>query len=169
MASPPVDGLLPFAEFVGARGDQLLELAWLITRHPEDARDAVQDVLASFCPRWSRMPVGDEFEAYVYRSVVNACLRVIRRRERSLLVAEPERLLSAPVGGDPSVDVAARDEVWRLCGELAPRQRTAVILRFYADLSFADVAAAIGCREATARSHVRRALARMRTRLEEER
>lgn len=163
------DGRLPFAAFVGARGDQLLELAWLITRHPEDARDAVQDALAGLYPRWSRLPAGDEFEAYVYRSVVNACLRVIRLRRRSLPVAEPERLRSAPEVDDPSAAVAARDEVWRLCGELAPQQRTAVILRFFADLSFADIAAAIGCREATARSHVHRALARMRMRLEEER
>lgn len=168
MASPPADGLLPFAEFVGARGDQMLELAWLITRHPEDARDAVQDVLAAFYPRWSTLPAGDEFEAYLYRSVVNACLRVIRRRDGSLLVADPERLRSAAVVVDPGAAIAAGDEVWRLCGELTPQQRTAVILRFYADLGFADIAAAIGCREATARSHVRRALARMRTRLEEE-
>lgn len=168
-ASPPDEGLLPFTEFVGARSDKMLELAWLITRDAEDARDAVQDVLASLYPRWSRLPAGDEFEAYVYRSVVNACLRVLRRRGRSLPVAEPERLRSAPVIDDPSVEVGVRDQVWRLCGELEPRQRTAVILRFFADLSFAEIAAAIGCREATARSHVRRALARMRTHLEEER
>lgn len=168
-ASPPDRGRLPFAEFVEARGDRMLEMAWLITRHPEDARDAVQDVLAALYPRWSTLPAGDEFEAYVYRCVVNACLRVIRRRRRSLPVAEPERLRSAPVVDDPGVVVAAGDEVWRLCGELAPRQRTAVILRFVADLSFADIAVALGCREATARSHVRRALARMRLRLEEER
>lgn len=168
-ASPPENRPPPFAEFVSARGDRLLEVAWLITRHPEDARDAVQDVLASLYPRWSRLPVGDEFEAYLYRSVVNACLQVIRRKRRSLPVAEPERLRSAPVIDDPSVAVAASDEVWRLCGELTPPQRTAVILRFFVDLSFADIAAAIGCREATARSHVNRALAHMRTLLEEER
>lgn len=168
-APPPDNDPLPFAEFVSIRGDRLLELAWLITRHTEDARDAVQDVLASLYPRWSRLPVGDEFEAYLYRSLVNACLRVIRRRRRWVPVAEPERLRSAPVVGDPSIEVVASDEVWRLCGDLTPPQRTAVILRFFADLSFADIAAVIGCREATARSHVNRAMVRMRTLVEEER
>ena len=168
-ASPPGNGPLPFADFVSARGDRLLELAWLITRHPEDARDAVQDALAGLYPHWSRLPAGDEFEAYLYRSVVNACLRVMRHRRRSLPVAEPERLRAAPVADDPGVAVAASDQVWRLCGELTPPQRTAVILRFFADLSFADIAAAIGCREATPRSHVTRAMARMRTRVEGER
>ena len=78
----PRDGeRLSFDEFAGARGDRLLELAWLITRHPEDARDAVQDLLTSLYPRWSRLPTGDEFKAYLYRSLVNACLRIIRRRD----------------------------------------------------------------------------------------
>ena len=158
-------GRLPFEEFVGRRGDGLLELAWLITRHPEDARDAVQDALAGLYPRWSQLPEGDEFEAYLYRTVVNACLGVIRKRPRSLAVAEPERLRSAPTAEDPSVMVSSADEVWRLCGELPARQRTAVILRFRRDLSFAEIARVLGCREATARSYIHRALATMRSRL----
>jgi len=159
-------GRLSFEEFVGRRGDRLLELAWLVTRHPEDARDAVQDALAGLYPRWSRLPAGDEFEAYVYRTVVNACLRVIRRRPRTLAVAEPERLRSAPTADDPGVLVAAADEVWRLCGLLPAQQRAAVILRFHHDLSFAQIAGVLGCREATARSHIHRAMATLRTRME---
>jgi RNA polymerase sigma-70 factor (sigma-E family) len=162
------DARWSFDEFVSVRGDRLLELAWLVTRHPEDARDAVQDALASLYPRWSRLPVGDEFEAYVYRCLVNACLRVIRRRPRTLAVAEPERLRSAPTAADPGVAVAAADQVWRLCGELPARQRAAVILRFHHDLSFAQIASTLGCREATARSHIHRALAALRARLEDE-
>ncbi|MFT4110897.1 RNA polymerase sigma factor [Propionicimonas sp.] len=155
-----------FTAFVEQRGDRLLEIAWLVTRHREDARDAVQDALAGLYGRWSRLPSGEEFEAYAYRSVVNACLGVIRRRPRSLPVAEPEQLRSAPVAGDPTGAVDDADEVWRLCGTLTPVQRTAVVLRFYSDLSFAEIAAALGCREATARSHVHRATALLRSRTE---
>ncbi len=159
---------LSFDAFVGIRGDRLLELAWLVTRHPEDARDAVQDALTGLYPRWSTLPEGDEFEAYLYRTVVNACLGVIRRRPRTLAVAEPERLRSAPTTDDPGVAVVAADQVWRLCGELPARQRAAVILRFHHDLSFAQIANALGCREATARSHIHRAMATLRLRLEGE-
>lgn len=155
-----------FTAFVTERGDRLLELAWLVTRHREDARDAVQDAFAGLYARWSRLPSGDEFDAYVHRTVVNACLAVIRRRPRSLPVAEPDRLRAAPVVDDPTTAVDDADEVWRLCGELAPVQRTAVVLRFYGDLSFAETAAALGCREATARSHVHRATAVLRSRTE---
>lgn len=155
-----------FVEFARSRTDGFLDLAWLVTRDAEDARDAVQDALAGLYRRWTRLPEGDEFEAYVYRTVVNACLGVIRRRPRSLPVAQPEGLPLAPVGADPSQQVVAADEVWRLCGELSPDQRTAVVLRFYQDLSFAEIAAVLGCREATARSHVHRAVVALRARVE---
>ncbi len=46
-------------------------------------------------------------------------------------------------------------------------QRAAVVLRFYRDLSYAEVAEVLGCREATARSHVHRAVAAMRKQMEE--
>nr|WP_300147302.1 sigma-70 family RNA polymerase sigma factor [Propionicimonas sp.] len=155
-----------FTAFVEERGDRLLEVAWLITRHREDALDAVQDALAGLYGRWSRLPSGDEFDAYVHRTVVNACLGVIRRRPRSLPVAEPDRLRTVPVAADPTAAVDDADEVWRLCGELGPVQRTAVVLRFYGDLSYAEIGRALGCREATARSHVHRATALLRTRTE---
>lgn len=161
-------GRLPFEEFVRVRGDRLLDLAWLVTRHPEDSRDAVQDALAELYPRWNRLPEGDAFEAYVYRSVVNACLGVIHRRPRSLAVAEPERLRSAPVTDDPAAAVSDADQVWRLCGQLPPTQRAAVVLRYFEDLSFAEIAETLGCREATSRSHVHRAMVSLRTQLEGE-
>ena len=62
--------------------------------------------------------------------------------------------------------MAAADEALRLCGELPPLQRAAVVLRFYEDRSFAEIGDILGCPEATARSHVHRALATLRTRLE---
>lgn len=158
-----------FVEFARTRTERFLDLAWLVTRDAEDARDAVQDALAGLYARWTRLPQGDEFEAYVYRTVVNSCLGVIRRRPRSLPVAQPEDLPQARVGADPAQAVAATDEVWRLCGRLSPDQRTAVVLRFYEDLSFAEIAAALGCKEATARSHVRRALLALRAQVEGER
>lgn len=158
-----------FVEFARSRTDGFLDLAWLVTRDAEDARDAVQDALAGLYRRWARLPVGDEFEAYVHRTVVNACLGVIRRRPRALSVAQPEGLPTAPVGPDPAQTVVAVDEVWRLCGQLSPTQRAAVVLRFYRDLSFADIAVVLGCTESTARSHVHRAVLALRAQLEGER
>ncbi len=156
-----------FADFVRARSDKLLRLAWLVTGNWDDARDAVQDALEGVLPRWARLADSERLDAYVHRCVVNACLTTVRRRGRSRPVAEPQLLPQAPVGDDPAWAVANADEAWRLCTQLSAIQRTAVVLRFYEDLSFAEIGAALGCPEATARSHVHRAIASLRSRLEE--
>lgn len=162
------DGVaVEFDDYVRARSGGLLRMAWLITRNWDDARDAVQDAFASLYPRWSRLPDGDRREAYVSRSVVNACLTVIRRR-RAEPVPDPARLAEAPIGVDPTGRVVEADRVWRLCGGLSAVQRAAVVLRFYRDLDYAQIARILGCREATARSHVHRAIAALRTRMEED-
>lgn len=155
-----------FAEYVRARGDGLLRLAWLVTRNWEDARDSAQDAFASLYPRWSGLPEGDRLDAYVVRSVVNACLATIRRR-RSQPVADPQSLPMAPVTEDPAPAVVIAAHAWRLCGQLPPVQRTAVVLRFYRDYSFAEIGEVLGCPESTARSHVHRALAALRRRVRE--
>jgi len=166
-ADPLAGGPMSFESFFAVRSRRLLDLAWLITRNSEDARDAVQDALVGLYRRWDALPSGDEFEAYVHRSVVNACLTVVRRRPRWLPVAEPEQLRAAPISADFTDQVGASAEVWQLCGELRPAQRAAVVLRFWSDASYADIAAALGCTESTARSHVHRAIAALRSRLAE--
>lgn len=153
-----------FAAFARERGDRMLRLAWLITRHGEDARDAVQDALLGLYRSRDQLAAADNVDAYVRRAVVNASLRVIGRRPAALPMAELDHF-AAP--GDPADAVAEADAVWRLCAELGPTQRAAVVLRFFNDLSFAEVAEVLGCAEATARSHVHRALATLRAHLEE--
>ncbi len=154
-----------FEKFVEVRSERMLATAWLITRNGEDARDAVQDALTGLFRRWTDLPGGDELDAYVHRTLVNASLRVIRRRGHWLYLADPASLRAAPHVPDASDRVGDADLVWRLCGELRPNQRAAVVLRFYQDLTFAQIAEALGCREATARSHVNRALRQLRARL----
>lgn len=159
-------GRASFESFVRGHRERLLRLAVLITRNWPDANDAVQDALAGLYPRWPTLPDGSRLEAYARRSVVNACLDVLRRR-RSIPVADPSLLRLAPVEPDPAQGITNADAAWRLCAALPPVQRAAVVLRFYQDLSFAEIAAVLGCREATARSHVHRALAALRERLPE--
>ena len=141
-----------FEAFVRVRSDRLLRLAWLVTGNWDDARDAVQDALEGVMARWGRLAASEKLDAYVHRCVVNACLATIRRRGRSRPVAEPQLLPQAKVVADPASAIANADEAWRLCTGLPPVQRAAVVLRFYQDLSFAEIGATLGCPEATARS-----------------
>jgi len=162
-----VGGDTSFDGFVRARSDRLLRLGWLVTGNWDDARDAVQDALEGVLPRWGRLSGSEKLDPYVNRCVVNACLATIRRRGRSRPVAEPQLLPQARVVADPAWAIVNADEAWRLCTGLPPVQRAAVVLRFYEDLSFAEIGTTLGCPEATARSHVHRALAALRVRLEE--
>jgi RNA polymerase sigma factor (sigma-70 family) len=61
--------------------------------------------------------------------------------------------------------LAASDAVWQVCQALPRQQRAAVVLRFYEDLDYAEIAAVLDLAEPTVRSHVHRALAALRVEL----
>lgn len=155
-----------FEQYVAKRSPSLLRFAFLVTHNREDAHDAVHDALAGLYPRWQQVSRTGRVDAYVRRSVVNASVSRWRRGRRSTPVADPSQGSRAPVVADPAEAIADADAALRLCAELPPTQRAAVVLRFYEDRSFAEIGDILGCPEATARSHVHRALVTLRTRLD---
>jgi RNA polymerase sigma-70 factor (sigma-E family) len=150
-----------FAEWVAARGGALQRFAYLTTGSADDAADLVQEALARIYPRWDGLAARGTVEAYVRRTIVNAAISRWRKDHRVLTgsAAEP-----VPVD-DSSQRQADSDHAWSLCAGLPPQQRAAVVLRFYEDLSFGEIARVLDCPESTARSHVHRALASLRVRL----
>lgn len=169
VSDPAADAVpITFEHYVATRSVSLLRFAYLVTRNRDDAHDAVQDALVGLYPRWRQVVGRGEVDAYVRRSIVNAHVSRWRKVHRLVPSADPAVLSRAPVGEDPAVGVAAADEALRLCGELPPLQRAAVVLRFYEDRSFGEIAEILGCPEATARSHVHRALVALRARLKKE-
>jgi len=155
-----------FEEYVTLRSSALLRFAALITGNREDAHDAVQDALAGLYPKWARVAASGQVDAYVRRSIVNAHVSAWRKVRRLHPVEDPAELRAAPTVADASAVLADADQAARLCRELPPQQRAAVVLRFYEDRSFAEIGTILGCPEATARSHVHRALVALRARLE---
>lgn len=157
---------LNYDEWVSARVPALIRFAYLVTGSQHAAEDAVQTALTSAYERWPRIQRADDPDAYVRRMVVNAHVSWWRRfGRRESAVPEVRSLSVAP---DPATRVAAGDAVWRACAGLGRTQRAAIVLRFFEDLEYAEIARILGCAEATARSHVHRALAAMRTELEAE-
>lgn len=159
------DDPVTFEEYVAGRSVALQKFAWLVTRDREEARDCVQDALLGLYPRWDRVRAVGGVDAYVRRSIVNASVSRWRKRHGTLTVADPTDGPDAPVVADHATGVADADEALRLCVELPVDQRAAVVMRFYDDLSFAQIGEALGCTESTARSHVHRALGALRQRL----
>jgi len=158
---------LVFESWVEARADVLLRFAYVLTGDANLAEDAVQDALTTACAKWSRVSVADDPEAYVRRMIVNAHISWWRRfRRRESPAAEPTETMQ--VSPDGAAARADADAVWGLCATLPARQRAAVVLRFYEELSYAEIGVLLNCAEATARSSVHRALAALKTMLSKE-
>jgi RNA polymerase sigma-70 factor (sigma-E family) len=139
-----------FDDFVVARSPRLLRTAFLLTHDWALAEDLLQTVLAGAWEAWRRIE-GDP-EPYVRRIMVNTYASWWRRR----WLAEP----AAGPRAEDGVDV--RDRLWRALGRLPRRQRTVLVLRYFEDLSEADIADTLGCGVGTVKSQASRALATLR-------
>jgi RNA polymerase sigma-70 factor (sigma-E family) len=155
-----------FRAYVEARQHALLGTAWLLTGDWQHAEDLVQTALAKVWPRWDRIVAKGDPDGYVRRAVVTSYLTWRRRRWHGERPSEtfPE----TASGQDEYVAADLRTAFGRLLPELAPRQRTIVVLRFYEDLSVEQVASLMGCSVGTVKSQTAKALARLRVAVETE-
>ena len=137
----------------------LLRSAHLLS--PGEAEDLVQDVLVKVLVDAGKVLSADDQVAYARRMLVNAFLSRRRRRSSTELVTDtpPDR----PAGGSDAV--ADRDVLRRALAQLPPRQRLAVVLRHYEDLSEQQTAALMGCSTGTVKSLTSRGLAGLRARM----
>lgn len=154
---------LEFDEWVAARGSALMRFAFLVTGSAAAAEEAVQVALGRIWPRWDRVRESRDIDQYVRRAVVNAHISAWRRTGRH---ESPVEAVRGEASVDPGERVAVADAVWRVCTTLPARQRAAVVLRFYEDLDYSEIASVLDVTEATARSHVHRGLAALRVELE---
>ncbi len=148
-----------FREFVVARGPDLTRMATLLCRDRSDAEDLVQDTLASAYASWRRIEAAASPEAYVRRMLVNRHVSWWRRHRGRV---EPRADVPDVATADPTDATANADAVRRMLRELPPRQRAAVVLRYYADYSDNQIAETLSCTEQTVRSQISRALASLR-------
>lgn len=158
-----VVGESSFEDFVTRRSGALQRFAYLVVGNQEDARDAVQEALIGLYPRWERVAGGAE--AYARRSIVNANVSRWRKFGAEVVAFDPDTPHADP--SDQFLAVEDQDMAARLFATLPPRQRAALVMRFYESMSFAEIADALGSAEATARSLVHRALATLKTAMEE--
>lgn len=132
------------------RYGDMVRLALLLTGSNAVAEELVQDAFVRLHHRWATL---DEPRAYLRTAVVNGCRSHHRRRflERSRGPAPPPASVTAEV-----------DELWDAIAALPYRQRAVIVMKFYADMAEADIAAALGCRAGTVKSLTSRALAHLR-------
>lgn len=151
-----------FAEFVAARSASLHRTAYLLVGDRGLAQDLLQEALTKTYVAWPRLRDPGSAEAYTRKALTTTAITWYRRRswgERPVDVV-PER------PGDGHADeVATRGLLWQALQSLPPRQRAAIVLRYYEDLTEAQTADVLGCAVGTVKSQVSDGLRSLRSRL----
>jgi len=154
-----VPGTSEVAGFDGVYREHLLpitRLAFLLVRSQAVAEDLAHDAFVRLYEHRDDVynPPG-----FVRTAVVRLAITWQERRRRE------ERHVTAVGGADQTVDGPEIDETWAAMGRLAPERATVLVLRFYADMAYDEIAEMLGCSPATARSRARRALSDLREEL----
>jgi RNA polymerase sigma-70 factor (sigma-E family) len=142
----PEGGVVPgrMAELYERHAGPGLRLAYLLTGGDRPAaEDLLQEAFVRCVGRFRHLRVPDAFDAYLRRAIVNLHTSGLRRTKLERAHAARERGAPARVSTMP--DVAGRQDVWRMVQELPARQRAALVLRYYEDLSERDTAEVLGC------------------------
>lgn len=143
----------------------LVRTAALLLGEASMAEEVVQDAYVRLHRAWPRVRDPDRASAYLRRCVVNG----VRDRQRRATVARshlPMAAEEAPSAEHEAMTTIQRRQVLAALATLPARQRETLVLRFYADLSEAQIAAALGISPGSVKTHASRGLAALRSRLE---
>jgi RNA polymerase sigma-70 factor (sigma-E family) len=158
-----------FCAFVAARSRALNRTAYLLTGNRSAAEDLVQTSLLKVYLAWPRIRDLGVVEDYTRTVMVRTQVSFWRKGfRRELSMAEVPDTAGAATGwaaGRGGSRIEDRDELWRALTTLGARQRAVIVLRFYEDLTEAEIARVLDCSVGTVKSQLSRGLARMHQRL----
>jgi RNA polymerase sigma-70 factor (sigma-E family) len=143
--------------------DEAVRLAYLLTGDRHLAEDLVQDAFVRLAGRLVHLRDPGAFHAYLRRTVVNLCNSHFRRRKvERAYVRSAQATAGLREGEWRDQGLEDREDLWQALGRLSSRQRSAIVLRFYEDLSELQVAEILRCRPGTVKSLVSRGLEALR-------
>jgi len=148
-----------FRDYVRSRSRALLRTAYLLTGNVADAEDLVQSALAKTYLAWDRIQDRSALDGYVRRAIVNTHISWWRRRRLEEYPTDeiPDHaVIDHPVSSD------LQESLRRAVDRLPQRMRAAVMLRYYDDMTEAEVAEVLGVSLGTVKSTVSRAMAKLR-------
>lgn len=157
------------AELYTAHWHRLVRLAWLLLRDQLAAEDVVQDAFVATHRHWDSIREGGRVVGYLQTAVVNGCRSV--QRHNVVVDRENRREAgSADLPGRASHDSAEaqvlrlveRDAMFEALDSLPGRQREVLVLRYYGDLSEAQIAATLEISPGSVKAHAHRGLSALR-------
>ena len=143
---------------------RLFAVARLILRDEAKAEDATQEALVSAWRHIRSLRDPDRFDAWLHRSLVNACHREARKERRWQVLGTSVRPLDGSVP-DRSTDIDNQDQLERGFARLDADQRTVLVLHYYLELPLSELALTLGQPEGTVKSRLHRATQAMRAAL----
>jgi len=145
----------------------LVRLSALMLRDSAVAEEVVQDAFVAMHGKWRRLRDPDKALAYLRQTVANRSRSVLRRRVVADKHLARQTVLDTVASSEHgAMATADRDEVMIALRRLPDRQRETLVLRYYGDLSEAEIAAAMGISRGAVKSHASRGMAALRTTLE---
>jgi len=163
-----------FEEYAAVAWSTLYRSAYLLADNHADAEDLAQQTLIKAHRAWGRVSASDSVNAYVRRILTNTFLDSKRPRARrlELLTDEvPERGDAAGTAAGSAGTPGASDEqmaLWPHVRQLPRQQRAVIVLRYFEDLSEAEIAETLGCSRGTVKSTAHRALKSLRSALDDQ-
>ena len=139
-----------FTDFVRAHSATLFRTAYLMTGDYQRAEDLLQTTLVRVYQRWPRVEAMDRPVGYARKVLVSQAISWWRRRSSH---ESPLLLRDEPAWGGRLEEVAEHERVWEAVLSLPPRQRAVTVLKYYEDLSEAEIAATLDMAPGTVKSH----------------
>ena len=161
------------SDLYSAHWDGLVRLAWLLLRDDQGAEEVVQDAFIATHRHWATLRDEASAAAYLRRSVVNGARSALRHRGVEQRWIDRERREPTAPGGRSEdsaetrvLEQEATTTMIGALGRLPQRQREVLTMRYYLDLSEAEIADALGISAGSVKAHAHRGLAALRDRME---
>jgi RNA polymerase sigma-70 factor (sigma-E family) len=161
----PTDRRAAVTALFHAHNRALVRLASLLVDDRETAEDVVQEAFISLYRHWTGIRDPGAALGYLRAATLNLSRSRIRRRRRELSLV-PSELQPVAAADVSALTRDATDEVMRVLATLPRRQREVVVLRYYDDLSEAEIATTLGISPGSVKQHAHRALTALSQRLE---
>ena len=165
-ASPSWEASEVVTELYAAYYSQLVRLALLLVHDLQTAEEVVQDAFEAMHKAWRRLRDSEKALSYLKQTVVNRSRSVLRHR-KVVDMHSPKPAPDEPSAEHAVLTLLERSAVVSALRALPERQREAMVLRYYADISEADIAKAMGISRGAVKSHTARAMAALKSTLEQ--
>ncbi len=158
VGDPTDDRAAAFMRLADEHLDAAYRLARAILHDPHDAQDATHDAFVQAWRKWSTLRDPSRFQPWFDRILVNTCRNRLRSSRRLAIDISVE---VATASGDPFGQALDRDVIGSAIASLSPDHRMVVALRYYLDLSVADIAQRVGVAPGTVHSRLHYALKKL--------